>query len=137
MKKLVLIAAAAMSFAFAPVYGVDNIDELVELSKKLQAETERAKAAKTPEEQEAVVKELERLTRRVAVLAGMTQADTEACIASLRESFKLEKGSKAAKDIDKADKKLKQSAKMLDETQKLMNASDGKKASGGKDGKNK
>ena len=72
MKKLVLIVAAAASFAFAPAYGMGNIEEILKLSETLQAETERAKAAKTPEERESIVKELERLTRRMMELAGMT-----------------------------------------------------------------
>ena len=61
MRKLVLIIAAVVSFSLMPSYGIDNVKEILELSKTIQAETERAKAAKTPEEQEAVVKELERL----------------------------------------------------------------------------
>jgi len=132
MKKLVQIVAAAVLFAFAPSYGVDNIQEILELSKKLQVETERAKAAKTPEEQETIVKELERLTRRMMELAGMTQKDTEAAVASIREHFKDSTSPKTKKTLDKADKKLNSSAKQLGEAQKLMDA-----ASDAKDGKKK
>ena len=131
MRKLVLIVAAAVSFAFAPAYGIDNIEEILKLSQTIQAETERAKVAKTPEEREAVVKELERLTHRMMALAGMTQKDTEAAIATLRESFKDQGNSKAEKSLKSADKKNKKAAKQLDETKELMNAS------GGKDGKGK
>lgn len=131
MRKLVLIVAAAVSFAFAPAYGIDNIEEILKLSQSIQAETERAKVAKTPEEKEAIVKELERLTRRMMALAGMTQKDTEAAIATLRESFKEQGDSKAEKSLKSADKKIKKAGKQLDETKKLMNAS------GGKDGKGK
>jgi len=131
MRKLVLIVAAAVSFAFAPAYGIDNIEEILKLSQSIQAETERAKVAKTPEEKEAIVKELERLTRRMMALAGMTQKDTEAAIATLRESFKDQGNSKAEKSLKSADKKNKKAAKQLDETKELMNAS------GGKDGKGK
>ena len=130
MRKLVLIVAAAVSFAFAPVYG-GNIEEILKLSKTIQAETERAKVAKTPEEKEAIVKELERLTRRMMALAGMTQKDTEAAIATLRESFNKQENSKAEKSLKSADKKIKKVGNQLDETKKLMNAS------GGKDGKGK
>ena len=131
MRKLVLIAAAAVSFAFAPAYGIDNIEEILKLSQSIQAETERAKVAKTPEEKEAIVKELERLTRRMMALAGMTQKDTEAAIATLRESFNKQENSKAEKSLKSADKKIKKVGNQLDETKKLMNAS------GGKDGKGK
>lgn len=122
MKKLVLIVAAAVSFALAPAYGIENIEEILKLSETLQAETERAKAAKTPEEKEAIVKELERLTRRMMELAGMTQKDTEAAIATLRASFLEQENSKAVKALDSADKKIKRAAKQLDETQKSMDA---------------
>jgi hypothetical protein len=131
MKRLVLIVAAAVSFAFAPAYGIENIEEILKLSETLQAETERAKAAKTPEEREAIVKELERLTRRMMELAGMTQKDTEAAIATLRESFKEQENSTAVKALNSADKKIKRVAKQLDETQKSMDAV------GDKDGKDK
>lgn len=122
MKKLVLIVAAAVSLALAPAYGIENIEEILKLSETLQAETERAKAAKTPEEKEAIVKELERLTRRMMELAGMTQKDTEAAIATLRASFLEEENSKAVKALDSADKKIKKVAKQLDEAQKSMDA---------------
>ena len=131
MKKLVLIVAAAVSFALAPAYGIENIEEILKLSETLQAETERAKAAKTPEEKEAIVKELERLTRRMMALAGMTQKDTEAAIATLRESFKDQGNSKAEKSLKSADKKIKKAATQLDEAQKLMDAG------GDNDGKGK
>ena len=137
MKKLVMIVAAVASFAFMPSYGVDNVQEILELSNKLQAETERAKAAKTPEEKQTIVKELERLTRRMMELAGMTQKDTEAAIATLRESFKDQGDSKAEKSLKSADKKIKKTAKQLDETQKLMNAGGGKDGKDGKSGKSK
>ena len=130
MRKLVLIVAAAVSFAFAPAYGIDNIEEILKLSQSIQAETERAKVAKTPEEKEAIVKELERLTRRMMALAGMTQKDTEAAIATLRETFKDQGNSKAEKSLKSADKKNKKAAKQLDETKKLMNASGGKDVKG-------
>ena len=131
MKKLVLIVAAVVSFALAPAYGIENIEEILKLSETLQAETERAKAAKTPEEKEAIVKELERLTRRMMELAGMTQKDTEAAIATLRESFKEQGDSKAEKSLKSADKKIKKAATQLDEAQKLMDAG------GDNDGKGK
>ena len=131
MKKLVMIVATVASFALMPSYGIDNVQEILELSNKLQAETERAKAAKTPEEREAIVNELERLTRRMMALAGMTQKDTEAAVASLRESFKKQGSTSAEATFKSADKKLKRSAKQMDETKKLMDAS------GGKDGKKK
>ena len=126
MKKLVLTIAAVAAFALAPSYGVDNIQELLELTNKIQAETERAKTAKTPEEKEAVIKELERLTRKAMELAGMTQKDTEAAVASIREHFKDSKNPKTKKTFDKAEKKLDSSAKQLGEAQKLMDAADGK-----------
>ena len=126
MKKLVLTIAAVAAFALAPSYGVDNIQELLELTNKIQAETERAKTAKTPEEKEAVIKELERLTRKAMELAGMTQKDTEAAVASIREHFKDSTDPKTKKTFDKAEKKLDSAAKQLGEAQKLMDAADGK-----------
>jgi len=122
MKKLLTILAAALSFSLVPAYGIDNIQEILAISEKLQAETERAKAAKTPEEQAQIVDELERLTRRLMELAGMTQKDTEAAVAAMRESFKITEKSKDAKVFKAMDKKLEKSAKQLEEVEKSMDA---------------
>ena len=124
MKKLLVIVAAALSFATLPAYGVDNIQEILAISEKLQAATERAKAAKTPEEQAEIVDELERLTRRMMELAGMTQKDTEAAVAAQRASFnvRIDGTTTTDKAFKAMDKKLEKSAKQLEEVERSMDA---------------